>query len=633
METGPGRTQSLYRKYRPETFEGGELVGQDHVRDTLRNAIATGRVSHAYLFCGPRGTGKTTTARLLAKAVNCLDPDPAKRPCNVCEACVAINQGRSTDIVEIDAASNRGIEDIRDLRERVKYAPTQLRHKFYIIDEAHRLTRDAFNAFLKTLEEPPPNTTFVLATTDPDELLETVASRCQRFDFHRIPAQDMAVRIRTVCDLEGIQIDDEALEIVIRQATGSLRDALSLLDMLATATGDGGQGVIDAALTRRMLGLSQDERTLALIEAIAERDLARGLATINDAVDSGQDMRAFGRQIQAALRLLMLCRAGASPAEADDALKQLATRFELADLLRINREFSEIDYAIRTGGFPQLPIEIAFVASVVNEQPAAAPAMIQPRVQPQSTHRAADPGPAQAPPVERQAVPRPEPMGAAPEVLRSELRVPERRPPERRPPEQRPPERRAPERLAPEPVTASGAPPATGPVSSASVQLFIERWQEIRTEVKAIDRKVEALLASTDPYNVIDGTLYLVAAYPFHAGKLNEDRNRMTIEDAIQRVTGERVSVMTALRDELPETEPGSGPPPTPAPERPQPRRVSESPPEPEASPANGINEPEGADDDEDAERQRQIMERMKALFDGEEVDIDSLPVDINGTT
>ena len=182
-------------------------------------------------------------------------------------------------------------------------------------------------------------------------------------------------------------------------------------------------------------------------------------------------------------------------------------------------------------------------------------------------------------------------------------------------------------------MAAREAAPAASPVSTASVQVFIDRWQEIRTEVKAIDRKVEALLASTDPYNVIDGTLYLVAAYPFHAGKLNEDRNRMTIEAAIERVTNERISVVTALRDELPDLEPGPGPAPAPAPQRPQPRRVAETPPEPEAAPVNGAHDPDGADDDEEAERERQIMERMKALFDGEEVDIDSLPVDINSSS
>lgn len=621
METGPGRTQSLYRKYRPETFESGELVGQDHVRNTLRNAIANGRVSHAYLFCGPRGTGKTTTARLLAKAVNCLDPDPAKRPCNACEACVAINQGRATDIIEIDAASNRGIEDIRDLREQVKYAPAQLRHKFYIIDEAHRLTRDAFNAFLKTLEEPPPNTTFVLATTDPDELLETVASRCQRFDFHRIPAEQMAQRARAVCEQEGIEIDDEALEIVIRQSTGSLRDALSLIDMLATATGDGEGRGIDAELTRKMLGLSQDERTLTLIEAILNRDLTLGLKTINDALDSGQDMRAFGRQILAALRLLMLCRAGANPAEADAALRELATRFELADLLRINREFSEIDFAIRHGGFPQLPIELAFVASIVDT---GGTASAQPQPQPAPRVTSAPPEPiatARQDPPEQQPPPRqPEPRTAEP--------IPIRREPQPAPAQAAP----APDKPAP-PPPATQKPASAPSAGSLPLESIVERWPEVRTVVKAADRKVEALLASCDPYNVLDDTLYLVAAYPFHSSKLNEDQNRMIIEDAVEQILGQRLSVSTGLRDELPDMSgpPSSQPAPQPA-QQAAARQIRDGGPD---AASNGESYDAEASDDDDheqrsSEEEQQIMERMKAIFDGEEIDIDELPVDLD---
>ncbi len=206
-ETGVAQTLALYRKYRPQTFDQDDLVGQEHVVQTLRNAIRLNRIGHAYLFCGPRGTGKTTTARLLAKAVNCLDPDPDARPCGVCDACVSIARGSATDVIEIDAASNRGIDDIRELRERVKYAPAQLRTKFYIIDEAHQITGAAANAFLKTLEEPPAHTKFVLATTDPEELLATIVSRCQRFDFRRITLDAMIARLQTVAEAEGLTVE------------------------------------------------------------------------------------------------------------------------------------------------------------------------------------------------------------------------------------------------------------------------------------------------------------------------------------------------------------------------------------------------------------------------------------------
>ncbi len=577
----PGRTQSLYRKYRPMTFDEHELVGQDHISMTLRNAISRNRVAHAYLFCGPRGTGKTTTARLLAKAVNCLDPDPLARPCNQCDACLSINTGRATDIIEIDAASNRGIEDIRDLRERVKYAPVHLRHKFYIIDEAHRLTRDAFNAFLKTLEEPPPNTTFVLATTDPDELLETVASRCQRFDFHRIPADIMAARVRDVCELENIAIDDDALNIVVRHATGSMRDALSLVDMLATAAGEGGTGTIDADLTRRMLGLSQDERTLQLIEAIADEDMANGLMTIAQVVDSGQDMRSFGRQIIAALRLMLLIRGGADPAEADESIKQLAQRFEIEDLLRVNRQFAEVDFAIRNGGFPQLPIELAFVGSLVERPVSPRPVVLdrQPSATSANTAR------------EMSDVRRPVPPSTnTPDDDRMHQ--------------------------ATEPVTE--VEDSDGP----TLAYFIEHWPAVRTDVKARDRKIEALLASTDPALYSDNTLTLVAAYPFHAGKLNEQKVRSTIEAAILAIVGQEVRVTTVLKEEF-DSQPE---PPTPIRPRPATTPVSNG---------HAASAPVVSDQEVAAEQQSnggrseakpsgnfdQEVERLKALFDAEEID------------
>jgi DNA polymerase III subunit gamma/tau len=578
----PGQTQSLYRKYRPATFASDSLVGQGHISRTLRNAIAQDRVAHAYLFCGPRGTGKTSTARLLAKAVNCLDPDPSNRPCNACTACVAINQNRATDVIEIDAASNRGIEDMRDLREQVKYAPTQLKNKIYIIDEAHRLTKDAFNAFLKTLEEPPPNTIFVLATTEPEELLETVASRCQRFDFHRIPAADMTNHLRSVADAEDIPIDDESIGIIVRQATGSARDALGLLDMLAVSAGRDGSGQIDAALVRQMLGLSQDQRTVALLEAIAAKDVPAGLRTIAEAVESGQDMRSFGRQIISALRLLMLLRAGANPAEADDALRGLAERFELPDLLRINREFSEVDFAIRNGGFPQLPLELALVGSIVDaeSEPAGMRAPADRRTSSQAQ-----------PPVQRRQPERPEPP-VSPE--------PERVAPVKAPPGQEP------------------AGTTSGNTGTGSLDVFVSNWDMIRTEVKTIDRKVDALLASTDPGDFRDSTLTLVAAYPFHRGKLNEPKVKAIIEDAVERTVQQRVAVRTVLHDELatlrqpaPSSN-GGGTPPV-------------------AGGSGGNGDDRGQDGGEDVtasvdHEQEMILARAMAIFEAEEIPPEALP-------
>ena len=242
-------SQALYRKWRSRTFE--DIVAQDHVTHTLANALHSGRIAHAYLFTGPRGTGKTSTARLLAKAANCLGPEDGPRPCNQCPICQAVDEGRLIDLIEIDAASNRGIDEIRDLREKVNFRPNEARYKVYVIDEVHMLTNEAFNALLKTLEEPPGHVIFVLATTEPHKIPATVLSRCQRFDFRRIPAADIVGRLRYIAEQEGILVKDDALAFIARQATGSLRDAISLLDQLVAY----GEETVSVEQVQQILGL------------------------------------------------------------------------------------------------------------------------------------------------------------------------------------------------------------------------------------------------------------------------------------------------------------------------------------------------------------------------------------------
>lgn len=225
---------ALYRAWRPQSFQ--DMVGQQHIIRTLQNAIREQRLSHAYLFSGPRGTGKTSAAKILAKAVNC-EKGPAAEPCNECDACRRITTGAVMDVLEIDAASNRGVEEIRDLREKVKYAPTEVRHKVYIIDEVHMLTTEAFNALLKTLEEPPPHVMFILATTEPHRLPATVISRCQRFDFRRVSLEEQSERLRVICEQEGIAAEEEAIQYIARLSDGGMRDALSILDQIASFSG------------------------------------------------------------------------------------------------------------------------------------------------------------------------------------------------------------------------------------------------------------------------------------------------------------------------------------------------------------------------------------------------------------
>jgi DNA polymerase III subunit gamma/tau len=298
-------SQALYRKWRPQTWEA--VVGQPHVISTLRNALAAGRVAHAYLFAGPRGTGKTTTARLLAKAVNCLEADLAKRPCGACDFCLAVNQGRFLDLIEIDAASNTSVEDVRDLRDKINFAPNQGRYKVYIVDEVHMLSTAAFNALLKTLEEPPSHAIFILATTEVHKIPATVLSRCQRHEFRRIPVGDIVDQLKKMAEEEDIRVDEEALTLIARQSTGAMRDAISLLDQLAST----GQ-VITLESAQAVLGTAASQAVLEVVNALVNQQADTGLETIHAALDAGSDPRQFARQIVDYLRDLLLIRMGSS---------------------------------------------------------------------------------------------------------------------------------------------------------------------------------------------------------------------------------------------------------------------------------------------------------------------------------
>ncbi|MCX6003609.1 MAG: DNA polymerase III subunit gamma/tau [Chloroflexi bacterium] len=351
-------SQVFYRKWRSQTLS--EVVGQESVTQTLRNALSSGRISHAYLFCGPRGTGKTSTARILAKAVNCLTTGGKGEPCNTCEMCRAITEGRALDVIEIDAASNTSVDDIRSLREKVNYAPTQARYKVYIIDEFHMLSGSASNALLKTLEEPPPHVIFILATTEVHKILPTIMSRCQHFDFRRISQTDIINKLANICQVENITIALESLRLIARSATGSLRDAENLLEQLTVYY----NSEVGFQQVQALLGITGDSRVRELAKHIVDDNVSAAVATINSANNDGLDLRHFKRELVEYLRCLLLMKTGSEDSvdmtgEDLAELKQLASHASLPKILKALKLFSQVE--IGTDSHSTLPMELAIV--------------------------------------------------------------------------------------------------------------------------------------------------------------------------------------------------------------------------------------------------------------------------------
>jgi len=379
---------ALYREFRPQRF--ADVVGQQHITRTLKNALKNGRMHHAYLLSGPRGTGKTTVARLLAKAVNCLNPHDGE-PCNECAACRSIISGETMDIIEVDAASNRGVEEIRDLRDKVKYAPADLKYKVYIIDEVHMLTEPAFNALLKTLEEPPGHVLFVLATTEKHKLPVTIISRCQSFEYHRLSTQEILNRLNEVCEKYGLKAAEEALGAIARQAEGGMRDALSLLDQVM-AYAVGGEITLDDTL--HVLGSAPLEEFLKLDQRLAGGDVGGVLTLLDELVRQGKDLRQFVRDYLAHMRDLLLLKVDVSgntldlPAASLQALREQAAAFRQDQVLGGIKLFSQLENDLRFTSSPRLLVEVGLIrlaglytGQLSEAQPEPAPPAPAPRKQ------------------------------------------------------------------------------------------------------------------------------------------------------------------------------------------------------------------------------------------------------------
>ena len=494
--------EALYRKYRPSRFD--DVIGQEHVTTTLQNQINTQRIGHAYLFVGSRGCGKTTSARIFAKEINLAGLDRNDKRTQALDE--AIGEGRALDVIEIDAASHTGVDDIREIRDKVAFQPSELRYKVYIIDEVHMLSTSAFNALLKTLEEPPSHVVFILATTDPQKIPATVLSRCQRFNFKRVAVHNIVARLRHICEAENIEAEDLALTLIARHATGALRDAVSLLDQLASSS----SLRITANDVREALGATDTATVKALIDALINRDPAAGLNAIQSAIDQGADARQVARQMVETLRMLTQLRvsAGKPNAKANTELTE-AERVTYADqaerasagaLLRGIRGFSAAINEMRSSGDAQLALDMAFLECVVDE---ARPATSPP---PESSAAPINPTPPRPAPNQATAAPRPAPSEPIPEKVVAAV------------------------------VSTSAA------LSGANLDLR-GLWQRAIGEVNKNNKPVAALMRSCQLFAIEGGMAQIKANHDLAREQLSDAKRAAAVATVLQQILGQKVNV------------------------------------------------------------------------------------------
>jgi len=514
-------SQVFYRKWRPQIL--AEVVGQEQVTQTLLNALASERVSHAYLFCGPRGTGKTSTGRILAKAINCLTSQGKGEPCNACPICQSITEGGALDVIEIDAASNTGVEDIRSLREKVNYAPNQARYKVYIIDEVHMLSTSAANALLKTLEEPPPHAIFVLATTEAHKLLPTIMSRCQRFDFRRISQADMVAKLDQICSAEGIHIVPEALRLVARAATGSLRDAENMLQQMTTYYGT----EIELQQVQNILGITGDWRSKELVRHIINNDISAGITTINSVNHDGLDLRQFNRELVAYLRALLLIKTGSDEsvdltAEDIKELKELATKASLPQVLTAVKLFGQLNLDL--DNYSILPMELALVDCTLpmtekREEPVAPVEAKQPEKRSiDSVVTPPAPAPREKPVTTSEPPAAPEPAATYTPATAVTADSADSLPPQ-------------------DNVTEPESEPAE---PGSEIERLVQNWRQvIRQAPGGISRTpAAALLRSATPKAIEDNTIVLSFKYPVHKENMEKVDNQKIAEKIIGNFLG-----------------------------------------------------------------------------------------------
>jgi DNA polymerase III subunit gamma/tau len=550
VSSGP----SLYRRHRPRSF--ADVVGQEHVVRTLSNAIEHGKVHHAYLFVGSRGTGKTSMAKILAACLNCVQ-GPTVKPCGVCDSCVSIANATSLDVIEMDAASNNSVDDIRELREAVAYAPVSGRSKVYILDEAHMLSSAAWNAFLKTLEEPPPNTVFVLATTEAAKVLPTVVDRCHRFDFTRPTVEQLTKVVRRVAEQESIQIGADAVGLIARHATGSFRDALGTLEQLVTYSG----ATIAMEDVLAVLGVADADLVFGALDAVAAHDAKAALLAIARLGETGRDMGGFMRDLEAHAReLLVVHTLGSVPAEIaitpdrDQRLAEQAARVTDADVVRLLDLLATAMKSVKDGADARTQLELALTKAASPEVDPTTRAL-QARIErlEQALAGNAPPPPAPAPPPVAEArvpatpEPPPAPAVAAPEA-------------------------------APEPRAIAVAEVPAGGLELATVT---ELWPAVVDAIRADDDVLAMCLTEATPVDCAERSL-VIAFHPddtMRRRKADSARARQVVSEALRHLTGvaPRISVEARAIDAA----------------------VAEAPP---------------------ADPEAELLERLKAEFDAEEI-------------
>ena len=593
---------SLYRKYRPQTFH--DIVGQDHVTGTLVNAIQTGQVHHAMLFCGTRGTGKTSTARVLAKALNCVK-GPTPEPCNVCDACVSITDGTNLDVTEIDAASHGSVDDARDLREKASYAPAAARFKVYIIDEAHMVTTQGFNAMLKVLEEPPEHVRFIFCTTEPHKVIEAIRSRCQRHDFRRIRTAALVQDFARICEAEEVDIEPAALELVARAADGSHRDGLSRLDQVLTFAGP----KVTLADVAQVLGALPVELRFDLAEALAAHRVADVLACVERVVDAGHDLHQFTREALEHLRDLYVLRVAPSSttlvdvtAETRERLAAQAERFGPGELGRMVTIVGDLYLDLRTATDQRLVVEVGLARAAMPEASLDAEALlarIERLERRLSIAGAESPAPAGPPPaaaVEPTARAAPAPAKSPPKAAVEAPSRPAETPARAVPAAQAKPRSRAKaaDRADEAPAEEAGWGPAEAPARvPVDLDLVRRSWPLVLERVQAASRVTASFLGHGRPV-ALEGR-QLVVELPkdrrFEAEALAKDGRNRQVDGVLEAMLGGGLEIRVVVGDH---TGPADPDPPAAEAAPPAPDQVVEF----EVDPANDEGRPLDADAD-----------------------------------